>query len=69
MKGFPLRMDNNRKILSLVSMVGYYELPLDYLDTWTKRINAVTVSDVREAFARKLSTDKLTTVIVGELKQ
>ncbi len=67
-KGFPLRMDNNRKILSLVSMVGYYDLPLDYLDTWTNHVNAVTVKDVREAFARKISTDKLTTVIIGESK-
>lgn len=67
-EGFPLRMDNNVKILALVSMIGYYGLPLDYLNNWTDRISAVTVDDVREAFARKLSADRLSTVIVGESK-
>lgn len=67
-EGFPLRMDNNSKVLALVSMIGYYGLPLDYLNNWTDRVSAVTVSDIREAFARKLSPDGLSTVIVGESK-
>ncbi|MCL1887168.1 MAG: insulinase family protein [Betaproteobacteria bacterium] len=67
-EGFPLRMDNNAKMLALVSMIGYYGLPLDYLNSWVDRVKAVTASDVREAFARKLSADKLSTIIVGESK-
>ncbi len=65
-EGFPLRMDNNRKILALVSMMAYYDLPLDYLNTWPNHIRAVTVKDIRAAFSRKLASNKLTTVIVGE---
>ena len=63
--GFALRIDNNRKILENLSMIGYHQLPLDYLDTWTAQVNRVTVADIRTAFARKLSLDRMVTVVVG----
>ncbi|WP_206668765.1 M16 family metallopeptidase [Lacisediminimonas profundi] len=63
--GFPLRIDNNRKILDNVAMIGFYEMPLDYLDTWTANIEKVTVADIRAAFRRKLGSSPLSTVIVG----
>jgi zinc protease len=65
MGGFALRIDNNRKILENLSMIGYHQLPLDYLDTWTAQVNRVTVADIRTAFARKLSLDRMVTVVVG----
>ncbi|MCM1128267.1 MAG: insulinase family protein [Alistipes senegalensis] len=64
-KGFPLRMDDNKKILALLSLIGYYGLPLDYLDTWTAQVEAVTAEAVCAAFQKKLSANSLTTVIVG----
>jgi zinc protease len=63
--GFALRLDSNRKILGSVSAIGFYGLPLDYLDRWPERINSVTAADVRAAFNRKLQMDKLSTVVVG----
>jgi zinc protease len=63
--GFALRIDNNRKILDSLSMIGYHQLPLDYLDTWTAQVSRVTVADIRSAFARKLSLDRMITVVVG----
>ncbi len=63
--GFALRIDNNRKILDNISVIGYYGLPLDYLDTWTDKVAKVTVADIRAAFARKLAMDRMVTVIVG----
>src|SRR5471032_831074 len=30
--GFPLRIDSNRKILDYLSVIGFYDLPLSYLD-------------------------------------
>lgn len=63
--GFALRIDNNRKILENLSMIGYHQLPLDYLDTWTAQVNKVTVADIRSAFGRKLSLDRMVTVVVG----
>lgn len=66
--GFPLRIDNNRKILDNLAMIGYHQLPLDYLDTWTAQVAKVTVADIRAAFARKLALERMVTVVVGAEK-
>ena len=63
--GFALRIDNNRKILDNIAAIGFYRMPLDYLDTWTNRVEKVTIADVRAAFARKLAMDRMVTVVVG----
>ncbi|HEX7971719.1 MAG TPA: pitrilysin family protein [Thiobacillus sp.] len=63
--GFPLRIDSNKKILDYLSVMGFYNLPLDYLDTWVDRVNAVDVAAVKQAFARRIDPDQLVTVIVG----
>jgi zinc protease len=36
--GFALRLDSNRKLLDNVANIAWYDLPLDYLDTWTKQV-------------------------------
>ncbi|VWX57324.1 Zinc protease [Burkholderiales bacterium 8X] len=63
--GFPLLLDSNRKLLGNLSNIAWNDLPLDYLDTWTDRINAVSASDIRAAFARKLQPERMVTVVVG----
>jgi zinc protease len=63
--GFPLRIDNNRKLLTNVANIGWYGLPLDYLDTWTAQIGKVTREQVRAAFQRHVRPDNMATVIVG----
>ncbi len=63
--GFPLRIDSNRKILEYLSMIGFYGLPLDYLDTWVDRVNAVDVAAVKAAFARRIDPERMVTVVVG----
>ena len=63
--GFPLLMDSNRKLLGNVANIAWNDLPLDYLDTWTAKMNAVTVSDIKAAFARTLQPEKMVTVVVG----
>ena len=63
--GFPLRIDSNKKILEYLSVIGFYRLPLDYLDTWVDKVNAVDVAAVKQAFARHVDPDKLVTVVVG----
>ncbi len=63
--GFPLRIDSNRNLLSNIANMARNGLPLNYLDTWTQKVNAVTVEDIRRAFAAKLQPDKMVTVILG----
>jgi len=64
--GFPLRIDSNRKIHEYSAVIGFYRLPLTYLDDFVKNIERVTADDVRRAFQRKVKLDKMTTVIVGQ---
>jgi zinc protease len=63
--GYPLRIDSNRKILGYLVVIAYYKLPLDYLDTFNARIEAVTIEQIKDAFKRRLTPDKLITVMVG----
>ena len=63
--GFPLRLDSNSKILGYIAMIAFYGLPLDYLDTFVEKVNAVTREQVREAFRRRLQPERFITVMVG----
>ena len=63
--GFPLLIDSNRKLLDNISNIAWNGLPLDYLDTWTRQVERVTMADVKAAFARKLQPSNMVTVTVG----
>ena len=63
--GFALRIDSNRKLLDNLAVIGFYGLPLDYLDTWSANIGKVTVGSVRAAMKRHLKPENFATVIVG----
>jgi zinc protease len=63
--GFALRIDTNRKVQDYVRVIGFYDLPLDYLDTFTAKVDAVTVDQIREAFRRRIQPDVMVTVMVG----
>ncbi len=62
---FPLRLDSNKKILDNVATIGFYGLPLDYLETYQEKIRAVSADDVRRAFARHIQPERLVTVTVA----
>ena len=63
--GFALRIDSNRKLLDNIAAIAWNDLPLDYLDSWTKKVETVTLADIKAAFARKLQPEKMVTVILG----
>lgn len=63
--GFALLIDSNRKLLGNVANIAWNDLPLNYLDTWTERINQVSVAGIKAAFSRKLQPEKMVTIILG----
>lgn len=63
--GFPLNLDSNSKIVGYLAVIGFYGLPLDYLDTYLDRVDAVTAKDVQAAFQRHLNPAAMATVRVG----
>jgi zinc protease len=63
--GFPLRIAENAEIVAYLAVIGFYGLPLDYLDRFTDRIESVTAPQVRDAFARRIHPDRLAVIAVG----
>ena len=63
--GFTLRLDSNRKLLGQLSKIGFYQLPLDYLDDYPSQINAVTIDDIRRVFKQRIKPERMIRVIVG----
>ena len=63
--GFPMRFDTNKKLAGYVAMIGFYDMPLDYLDTFRQKIEATTIDSIKAAFNRKVNTALLQTVTVG----
>jgi len=64
--GFPLRISSNKKILGYIGMIGFYDLPLDYLDTFNEKIQAVSAADIQDAFKRRVNPDTMVTILVGQ---
>ncbi|MDD2833920.1 MAG: pitrilysin family protein [Methylotenera sp.] len=64
--GFPMRIDSNKKILDYLSVIGFYKLPLNYLDEYNRKVEMVTAKQIKEAFNRHLKPENFVTVIVGD---
>jgi zinc protease len=62
---FAQRMDSNRERVGLLAMIGIYDLPLDYLSVWTKRVEAVTLKQLRQQAAFYLDPKTWNRVRVG----
>ncbi len=63
--GFPLRIDSNRKIQEYLSIIGFYRLPLTYLDDFPAQIELITLEQVKEAWRRRMHPQRMVTVIVA----
>lgn len=63
--GFPLKISSNKKIIEHLAMLGFYDMPLDYLETYVDRVNAVTAEQIRETFNRRLKVEQFSTIVVG----
>ncbi len=64
--GFPMRIDSNSKILDYLAVIGFYKLPLNYLDEYNKKVASVTTAQIKEAFNRRLKPENFVTIIVGD---
>lgn len=63
--GFPLRIASNSKIVEYLAMIGFYDLPLDYLDRFVGRIEDISAEQIRSTFQRRLDPQRFVTVTVG----
>ena len=57
--------DSNKKLAENLTMIGFYGLPLDYLNNFKARIESVTLVEVNDAFRRRVNPENMVTIIVG----
>ena len=63
--GFPMRIDSNAKILDYLSVIGFYKLPMTYLDDFNKEISKVTAKQIKDASQRRVKPENFVSVTVG----
>ena len=64
--GFAMRFDTNKKLAGYVAMIGFYDMPLDYLDTFQQKIEQVTAASIADALKRHVNLQLLQTVTIGK---
>ena len=63
---FPLKIESNASIASYVLITAFYHLPLDYLDNYTKNIEAVTAEQAKAAMNKYVHPKDFVVVTVGK---
>jgi zinc protease len=63
--GFGLNIDSNAELAAYLAMIGFYGLPVDYMDRFPDEIQKVTLEQVRDALRRRFLPSKTVTVVVG----
>jgi zinc protease len=61
---FPMQFINNNSILNLVSYIGFYKLPINFLDNYIENLSMVTKESVLLAWQKRIRPDLMTTVII-----
>ena len=62
---FPLTTASNADIVGQLGSMGFYDLPLTYLDDFMSEVQGLSVEQVKAAMAKHLATDKLVIVTAG----
>ncbi|HBO4547682.1 TPA: insulinase family protein [Pseudomonas aeruginosa] len=62
---FPLSTASNADIVGQLGAIGFYGLPLDYLESFLKQVEGLSVEQVRTAMAKHLDADAFVIVSAG----
>ncbi len=63
---FPLGIASNNSIVGYLGVIGFYNLPLDYLETYPKKLERVTSQDIKRAFEKNINREALITIALGQ---
>lgn len=64
---FVLNTSSNNAIASQVASIGFYQLPLTYLNDFHRAVEKVTAEEIKAAFQRHIQLDKSVLVSLGKL--
>lgn len=63
--GYALQFDSNASICHEIAAMGFYDLPLDYFNQFKEKIAGLTPDDIKAAFQKRITPDKIVVVSVG----
>lgn len=66
LRNFPQYFSNNANLNAQLGMIGFYQLPTQYLTDYPKYIQKITAQDIQQAWQKHLQADRLLTVIAGK---
>lgn len=66
LRNFPQYFSNNANLNAQLGMIGFYQLPTQYLADYPKYIEKITAQDIQHAWKKHLQADRLLTVIAGK---
>lgn len=62
---FPLSLATNNDIINYLIKIGFYKLPIDYIDTYQANIANVSLAQVKAALKKHIKPDEMIKVVVG----
>lgn len=62
---FPISIASNGSIISYLSNIGFYNLPLDYISTFPNKIETISSTDIQHAFSKNIKLENMHTIFVG----
>ena len=63
--GHALRTATNTSIASNLGIIGFYELPITYVDDFTEKVTQVTKEEIQKAFQNIIDMNRLVIVTLG----
>jgi len=48
-----------------LAVIGFYDLPLDYLDNYNAHIEAVTLEQIQSVFKKRVQPQSMAKIIIG----
>lgn len=65
-QAFPRSLMRSDAVASYLAMMGFYQLPADYLSRYVEQLAAVTPAQVQSALQRRVHPDRLVIVTAGQ---
>ncbi len=66
---FPAAFETNGQVLDHLAQLVYFDLPDDYYNTYTERLDSITLDQVQTAARKHLKKDSLMILVVGDRTQ
>lgn len=66
LRAFPNNYSSNANINAQLGSIGFYNQPADYLSSYPKLLEKITVQDVQDALQKHLHPERLTIIVVND---